>query len=62
MKRKPQFARNLADRLLTYACGRRMETLDRPRIDRLMKEWQKRGEGLRDLVELAVTSELFRNR
>jgi hypothetical protein len=62
MERKPLFARNLVDRLLTYACGRRMEALDRPRIDRLMKEWQKRGEGLRDLVELVVTSELFRNR
>lgn len=48
--------------MLSYACGRQMEPLDRGHIDALLMELSKRGNGLRDLVELVVTSELFRNK
>lgn len=57
-----QFARMLAEKLLAYACGRRMEPLDRPRMDRLTKDLAARGGGFRDLVELAVLSETFRSK
>jgi len=58
---QPQFARMLAEKLLAYASGRRMEPLDRPRMDRLTKDLAARGNGFRDLVELAVLSEIFRS-
>jgi Protein of unknown function (DUF1592)/Protein of unknown function (DUF1588)/Protein of unknown function (DUF1595)/Protein of unknown function (DUF1585)/Protein of unknown function (DUF1587) len=62
LKRQGLFSRALAEKLLSYACGRQMEPLDRAAIDTLMIELDKRGNGLRDLVELVVTSELFRNK
>ncbi|MBI3209751.1 MAG: DUF1592 domain-containing protein [Candidatus Solibacter usitatus] len=62
LERKPQFARMLTERMLTYACGRRMEALDRPRVDRIVKELAARGYGFRDLVELVVLSEPFRSK
>lgn len=59
VKRKSDFARVLTERLLTYACGRRVEKLDRPRVDRIVRQLGDRGYGFRDLVELAVSSEMF---
>ncbi len=60
--RKDQFARMLTSRLLTYACGRRMEASDRPQIDRIVAQLRARGYGFRDLIELVVSSETFRNK
>jgi len=62
LEQKPQFARMLAERLLTYACGRRIEKLDRPQVDRIGRELEKRGYGFRDLVELVVLSDAFRSK
>lgn len=62
LEREPQFARALAERLLTYACGRRVEALDRPMVDAVVREQARRGNGMRDLVELVVTSEIFRSK
>jgi hypothetical protein len=62
LERKPQFTRMLTERLLTYACGRRMEPLDRPQISRIIEEFGKKGDGFRDLVEQAVISDVFRSR
>ncbi len=59
---QPQFTRMLTEKLLAYACGRRMEPLDRPRIDRIARELAARGGGFRDLVELAIASEIFRSK
>ncbi|MBM3739312.1 MAG: DUF1592 domain-containing protein [Acidobacteria bacterium] len=61
-RRQPQFARMLATRLLSYACGRRMEGSDRPAVDALAAELRRRGGGMRDLLELAVTSSIFRSK
>jgi cytochrome c5 len=62
LERKPQFARMLTERVLSYACGRRIEPLDRPRVDRITGELEKRGYGFRDLVELAILSDIFRSK
>jgi hypothetical protein len=62
LKRQGLFTRAVAEKLLSYACGRQMEPLDRTAIDTLMVALEKRGNGLRDLVELIVTSELFRSK
>ncbi|MFN0102911.1 MAG: DUF1585 domain-containing protein [Bryobacteraceae bacterium] len=54
--------RATTERLLTYACGRRMEASDRPQIAALAAALRTRGYGFRDLVELVVASETFRRR
>ncbi len=57
--RKDQFARTLTERLLSYACGRQIERLDRPYVDRIVKELASRGYGFQDLIELVVLSDAF---
>ena len=49
----------LASRLLTYACGRRMEPADRPRLDRIVEQVAAKGYGFRDLLQEAVVSDIF---
>ncbi|MBI4909158.1 MAG: DUF1592 domain-containing protein [Acidobacteria bacterium] len=61
VERQAQFARLLTERLLTYACGRRMEPMDRPKVNALVRELGAKGYGFRDLMELVVASEVFRN-
>ena len=62
VERKEQFARTLTERLLSYACGRRMERMDRPDIDKIVKELARREYGFRDLVELVVLSKAFQSK
>jgi mono/diheme cytochrome c family protein len=62
LARKEQFARMLTERLLTYACGRRMEPLDRPAIDRILAAVQPNGYRFRDLLEQVVASQPFRTK
>jgi hypothetical protein len=60
--RKDQFARMLSEKLLSYACGRRIEAMDRPQIDHLLTDLAKDNDGLRRLIELVVTSKTFRTK
>ncbi len=60
LEQNRQFARALATKLLAYATGRHLTATDRPYIDQLVDELESRGSGLRDLLELVVTSDLFR--
>jgi hypothetical protein len=60
VKRKDQFAHMLTDRLLAYACGRRMEALDRPAITAILKTTAPNDYRFRDLIEQVVLSEPFR--
>jgi hypothetical protein len=60
--RQDQFTRALAEKLLSYACGRRMEVHDRAAIDRLLADLSTDGRGMRGLVELTVLSETFRSK
>lgn len=62
MKKQAQFRKTLAERLLAYACGRRMEGLDRPQVDAVLTAAEKEGSGLRTLVEQVVLSEVFARR
>jgi hypothetical protein len=52
----------LTDRLLTYACGRRITTLDEPAVEKIVAALPKHEYGLRSLIEAVVMSELFRSR
>ncbi|MDP3068786.1 MAG: DUF1592 domain-containing protein [Opitutaceae bacterium] len=62
VERKGQFAHMLTERLLTYACGRRMEPLDRPAIDTILAATKPSDYPFRDLIEQIVVSEAFRGR
>lgn len=62
VERKDLFAHMLTERLLTYACGRRMEALDEPVIEGIVTELPVKEYGLRSLIESVVTSELFLSR
>jgi cytochrome c553 len=59
VERQELFIRSLTEKMLSYACGRHMEALDRARIDTILNQLQQRNNGMRDLVELIVTSDLF---
>jgi len=61
VQRKDFFARMLTDRLLTYACGRRMEALDEAVIEKIVAGMPENEYGMRSLIEDVVTSELFRS-
>lgn len=62
VERKEQFARTLTERLLSYACGRQIEPLDRPEVNRMVKELSDRGYGFKDLIELVVLSSVFQSK
>ncbi|MEM9368162.1 MAG: DUF1592 domain-containing protein [Planctomycetota bacterium] len=62
LSRKDQFARALAKKLLTYACGRSMALSDQAEIDRIAAQLAKSGYGFRDLVFLIVSSDSFQKR
>jgi hypothetical protein len=60
--RKDQFARMLTERLLGYACGRRIEPLDRPAVDRILSATKAEDYRFRDLIEQVVLSQAFRSK
>ncbi len=62
VERKDQFARTLTERLLSYACGRWIERLDRPEVDRIVRELAGRGYGFKDLIELVALSKAFQSK
>ena len=62
VERKPQFARMLTERLLTYGCGRRIEPLDRPAVDHILAATKPNDYPFRDLLEQVVLSEAFRSK
>jgi hypothetical protein len=62
VNRKDQFARMLTERLLGYACGRRIEPLDRPAVDRVLVAAKEHNYRFRDLIEQVVLSQTFRSK
>ena len=60
--RQDQFCRAMVDKLTSYALGRPMTFSDRDQIDRLAVELRKKDDRLRDLLQLIVTSDLFKSR
>lgn len=57
--RKEQFVRCLAEKLMMYTLGRELSFSDRPQINAIVEELDRRGGGLQDLVEIVLTSETF---
>lgn len=62
VERKEQFARMLTERLLAYGCGRRIEGLDRPAVDKIVAATTADDFRFRDLLEQVVLSQLFRSK
>ncbi|TWU58367.1 DUF1592 domain-containing protein [Rubripirellula reticaptiva] len=59
LKQKDQFAHCLTEKMLTYALGREVGFQDRPVIESIVGKLTAKGDGLHNLVELIVTSEVF---
>ena len=59
-RRKQDFARALTSKMLTYALGRSLEFSDEETVDHLTERFIESGYGLRDLVTMIVTHEVFR--
>ncbi len=59
---KDQFAKALTEKLAAYAIGRQIEPTDRPEIDSILDQLGKKGNGMRDLIQLVAQSELFRSK
>lgn len=62
VRRPERFARMLTERLLTYACGRRIGALEEPMVTKILAASPRHDHGLRSLIESVVTSELFLSR
>ena len=58
-ERKPLIVSCLTKKMLTYATGRHLESVDRGEVDRIVEVLSKKGNRLRDLVHLVVQSEIF---
>ncbi len=62
LKREEFFVRTLANRLLSHALGRRMESSDRPAVDKIVVHLKDNKYRLADLITAVVTSNLFLSR
>ncbi len=60
--RRDLFARNLIEKLLTYASGRHMERTDQYEIDDILIRVKSADYGLQTMVTETLTSEIFRSR
>ena len=58
-ERKPLIVSCLTKKMLTYATGRHLESVDRGEVDRIVKTLSKKENRLGDLVHLVVQSEIF---
>lgn len=59
LERKEQFVHMLVERLMMFACGRRMEALDRPALDKILAQTEPEAHRFRDLIEQIVISDPF---
>ena len=57
-----RLARALLTKFLTFATGREMGFSDRRSIEKLLQQSKEKGHGIRDLIELTVTSTMFRRK
>ncbi len=57
---KKLFTKCLTEKMLTYALGRKLTFADRTTVRQICDDVADRGDGLRDLVELVVLSDAFR--
>lgn len=59
LRKQPQFARNLVEKLLTHALGRELTAADRPVIRSIVEKAEPGGYRLRDIVLLCCESEIL---
>lgn len=59
--RQDQFTRAMVHKMTTYAIGRPLTFADRASIDQIAAKLRQRGDGLATMIELIVTSDLFRH-
>jgi hypothetical protein len=59
MEKKELVVRCLTEKMLIYAIGRKLEVLDRGGVEQIVSALNSKGNGLRDLVCLVVTSDIF---
>ncbi len=57
-----QFARTLTEHLLVSMLGRSLELSDRAELERIVSQLSAKGDGLGTLMDLVVTSPLFRSK
>jgi hypothetical protein len=62
LKHPEFFVRNVTNRMLSHALGRRMEPLDRGPVDRIVAQVQTKDYATADLIAAIVTSDLFLSR
>jgi hypothetical protein len=62
LRDKPQIARAVTTKLLTYATGRAPQISDRDAVESIITTISKKDYGLRSLVHEIVQSETFRNK
>jgi hypothetical protein len=62
LRNKPQLARALTSKLITYATGRAPQAADQPTVEVIVAESADRDYGLRSLIHQIVQSELFLNK
>ena len=55
-----QLTRNLAQKLLTYALGRKIGFSDRPAVEEIVTQVREQNYGFRSLIHAVVQSEAFR--
>lgn len=55
-----RLTRNLAEKLLTYAIGRKIGFSDRPAVEEILRQTREQGYGFRSLVHAITQSEAFR--
>lgn len=60
--RQDQFARAMVHKLTAYALGRPLAFADRADIDSLTAQFRRRGDGLGELINLIVSSNLFNSK
>lgn len=55
-------AKAMTMKLLTFATGRELGFSDRPEIERIVQQSARSGYGLRDMLQLVVSSDIFRSK
>jgi mono/diheme cytochrome c family protein len=60
--RQDQFASAMVHKLITYALGRPLTFSDSADLDRLTAQLRRSGDGLGDLIQLIIRSDLFNSR
>ena len=58
LAQQAQFNRCITEKLLTYALGRQLDINDRPEVDHILTQLDE-NDGLRDLIQLIVSSKTF---